>query len=165
MQKGKNTGVASKVSSLVGDRLDAFYDSACVPIHMRNLLMIYGIHDIGNLEYLDGESITALEEGVKDGSLIGTFVDMASKQDQKRYFGAPIINFNTWHFSIVERKILEGLSAKSAVYLGKEASRVKEQERRQQNNKRHRQLKSSNFYSSIEEICNDREFGEGSSGR
>lgn len=165
MAKAKITGAVPKELSLVGPTLDAFYESASVPVHLRNLLKIYGIHDIGNLEYLDEESITALEDGIKDGTLIGTFVDMSSKQDQKRYFGALIVNFQTWRFSIIERKILQNLRAKSTTYLKAEAVRAAKQGKVRFYNKQYRLKQSASLtINSSSEDMNSRDSTEGPSG-
>lgn len=139
-----------RVTSLVDRRLDAFYVSASVPPHMRNLLLLHGISEIEHLEYLDAESIVSLENSVRDGSLTDTYVDMSSKQDQRRYFGAVIVKRDTFKFRDIEKRIMQGLAAKAKEYLEKGTGRAGEQLRSQKNNKRSRHEALENQDSTLE---------------
>lgn len=124
-------------------RLCAFYDSIHLPTHVRNLLNIYGVEEVEHLLNFDGSTIGRIEEAVRAGTFLKGFIMLSSKQDQKRYFGAPIIDLSEFSFRMGVSDILHALSGEARKLLDKE-----EEERAAQVSKKRRRVRRLSFSSS-----------------
>lgn len=105
-------------------RLNSFYNSALVPIHMRNLLEVYGIFEVEHLLKFTGESAKRIESAIQGGTFARSYIDMASKQEQIRYFGAHIINAGLFEFRMNEMDTLCGLSGLASDFIRDESATV-----------------------------------------
>lgn len=130
--------VCNIVESLVGGRLNDFYSSMFLPNYMRNMLLLHGISELEHLLDFDEGAVAALAEDIRDGKLTGTFVDMSSRQEQIRYFGAVVVNFSGFNFRSRELKLLNKLGTSAAAFIEEEAKQEEERAIKQHKKKRSR---------------------------
>lgn len=143
MAPAKALAKATNVPSMVEGRLDAFYSSMFIPNHLRNMLLLYGISMVEHLKSFDKAAVTALAEEIRAGTLTGTFVDMTSKQEQMKYFGANVVNLSGFRFRPHELILLESLSSGAEKSIEAETKGVIERARRN-----HKKMKFSSGSSS-----------------
>lgn len=147
----------SKVGSLVGGRLNDLYSTEFLPNYMRNMLLLYGISEVEHLTDFDGEAINTLLDDIRTGRLTGTFVDISSKQEQMKYFGAPVVNFEGFNFRSRELHMLERLAPAATEFIKAESGRASKQHR-----KKRLQPNGLNFSSSSESLkSRDSALGKG----
>lgn len=132
-------------SSSSGSNLEIFYSSISLPTHMRHLLTAYGIEEVEDLQDFGQDAITAIEEGVRDGTFAKGFISLTSKQEQKRYFGAPIVDLQGFSFRANHSLTLKKISQKAKLFSEaqglQKASEISKQ--RERSKQRSKQLKYS----------------------
>lgn len=120
--------------------LDAFYSTISLPNHMRNLLHLQGVAVIEDLLMFDGESLNEMVGGIRDGSFTDGYVDMSSKIDQRRYFGALVPEPSKFHFRPFERIKLGRIAGQAKAYLEDEAKKRSASSRQKQSRAKRSQM-------------------------
>lgn len=124
----------------VGASLDSFYSSVALPNHLRNLLHLQGVTVVEDLLTFDDEAIKEMVDGVRDGSLMEGYVDMSSKIEQKKYFGALVPEPLKFHFRPIERTKLGRIAEQAKLYLEGEAKRRSTTARQRQRRNKQSQM-------------------------
>lgn len=112
--KSRNTHVKSHA---LNARLNSFYASEIVPEHLRNLLEVYGIFEVEHLLKFDEETVVKIERAIQNGTFARGYIDMSSKQEQMRYFGAWIVDAGSFGFRMAEVDILCSLSKLASEFI------------------------------------------------
>lgn len=90
-----------------------FLDDLMMPDYSVTLLELYGITHIEDLLGFDADSITELEERVRDRTIFGGEIDFESKQLRKKYLGFEVAEVGQFSFRPIVKKKLLLLSAKA----------------------------------------------------
>lgn len=106
-----------------GSALEKFYSSMNLPGHMRNLLSAYGVEQVADLVGFDKEAIKSIENGVRDGSFAKGFICLTSKQEQKRYFGAPVVDLHSFSFRTNHSVTLSKIAENAKIFLETEKAK------------------------------------------
>lgn len=102
---------------LASGKLNAFYLSVVFPVHLRNLLHLYGVTEIEDLVLFDDAAIKRIEEGIRNGSLTSAYIDLSKKQEHKRYFGVVVHNPQQFKFRLLDLEKLRKISERADAHL------------------------------------------------
>lgn len=101
--------------------LKEFFTENYIPEHCQNLLKLYGIGSVQDLEAFVEEDIDSLEKCVRDGYFQGE-VDFTSKATRISHFGADVVDVKNFRMRPLDRKKLLMLSAAAVKALEAQAN-------------------------------------------